>query len=157
MATPPWGCGERYVWRIIPKAMAVRIIRWVRQWGGTDRVVWINVAKLDAAWRFAEPNSYIASADIASADRMPDNGSIYRYTGFGEWLASARQRVWMPHICVYAGGVSFTDARHRFSWCRDHGVKALPVSAHPSDAREIAKRYGSKSRTCRVPVRCDTS
>jgi hypothetical protein len=27
-------------------------LKWKRQWGGSDHIVWINVRKLDALWRF---------------------------------------------------------------------------------------------------------
>ena len=82
-----------------------RAIRWVRQWGGSDRVVWINVAKLDAAWRAAEPDFYLGLGG------GPMDGIHYRYARFGRWLAHLQGRVWMPHIGIYEGGVSFTDGR----------------------------------------------
>ena len=60
----------------------------------------------------------------------------------------------MPHISFYEGVVYFADGRHRFAWCRDNGVKAMPVSVDtPGEAETIRKFFGSKSRTCRVP-RC---
>jgi Plasmid Fertility inhibition factor len=72
---------------------------------------------------------------------------------FGHWLKhfSHRERAWMPHI-GYDGFVSFLNGRHRFGWCRDHGVRAMPVSVESKEqARMIQTLFGSASRVCRVP------
>src|SRR5437016_472181 len=92
-------------------------IKWKRQWGGNDRVVWVIVRKIDKAWRNDPvPGYYIP------------HGACYEHP-FRDWLerGSHKERAWMPHIGFY-GFVSFVDGRHRFAWCRDHGVKAMPVS-----------------------------
>jgi hypothetical protein len=124
--------------------MTGRIIKWVRQWGGSDRVIWVNVNKLNASWKW-ERGYYIRRGGRSEV-AMPR-----RYSGVGEWVRLGR-KMWMPHICLdQKGNVSFTDGRHRFAWMRDHGVKAIPVTAHPSDAHLIAKRFGSRSRMCHLP------
>lgn len=120
--------------------MAVRIIKWIRQWGGTDRIGWISVPKLDAAWR--ADWDYLSPAEAASQQR---------YHKFGKWLVAHSERVQMPHICLFDNGIAFTDGRHRFAWFRDHGVKALPVTAEPEEAPTIRRRYGTRSRTTRLP------
>jgi len=119
---------------LIPK-----FIKWRRQWGGSDKIVWVNVAKFDAAWKESEPDAYIAP------------GVLDRWDGFAKRLIRSEEAMAMSHVCLWEGGVSFTDGRHRFSWCRDRGVRALPVTATPRDAALIAKRYGSQARTCRLP------
>jgi hypothetical protein len=119
-----------------------KIIRWVRQWGGGDRVVWVIVRKLDAGWKKAPgfDNDYIPLGTCANHS-------------FGKWVKEGahRERARMPHI-AFVGFVSFTDGRHRFAWCRDHGIKATPVSVASEREAEIVKRlFGSTSRTCRLP------
>jgi hypothetical protein len=37
----------------------MRVITWQRQWGPDDPVVWVNVAKLDAAWQL--DNLYVGA------------------------------------------------------------------------------------------------
>lgn len=118
--------------------MPIRVIKWKRQWGGSDKIVWVNVAKFDAAWHESEPDSYFVPGAVDSWDR------------FERGIVVNGGKMPMPHVGLWEGGVSFTDGRHRFSWCRDRGAKALPVTASPSDAKEIMKRYGSKSRICRL-------
>jgi hypothetical protein len=44
------------------------------------------------------------------------------------------------------GGVAFGNGRHRFSWCRDHGVTALPVTVNPDDRIEFHRLYGTGAR-----------
>jgi hypothetical protein len=78
------------------------------------------------------------------------------YHPFGDWLQESanKERAHMPHIGLYYGYISFADGRHRFAWCRDHCVTAMPVSV-PSRAQliKITSLFGSASRTCRVPRR----
>jgi hypothetical protein len=118
------------------------VIRWVRQWGGSDRVVWVIVRKIDAAWR----------ADPISGYYIPRGAC--RKNRFGDWLEkySGTRKAWMPHIGYYGGFVSFTDGRHRFAWCRDHCVRAMPVSVESKQQAELIGRlFGSASRMCRLP------
>jgi hypothetical protein len=128
---PPWAKVVR----------SLSLIRWKRQWGGGDRVVWISVRKLNEGWKKdPSPGYYIPL------------GNCIEHR-FGEWLnhRSPHERVWMPHISL-CGIVSFTDGRHRFAWCRDHGVKAMPVSVASKREAEMVKRlFGSASRVCRMP------
>jgi len=124
--------------------MPNRIIRWKRHWGDRDPIVWINVAKLDVAWVTADPHKWVGA---------DGRGGIHpRYDRFGKWIAECQEQVLMPSVCIYEGGVTFSDGRHRFAWLRDHGVRALPISAQRGDVRKIAKLYGSRSRICRLPI-----
>ena len=119
------------------------LIRWKSQWGGNDRIVWINVKKLDSAWR-ADSLYVVPSAPDAK-------GMSYKYARFGAWLEAnfANIRVNMPHICMVGGVVSITDGRHRFAWCCDHGVRALPVTVGSTkEATAIGYHLGTKTRRC---------
>jgi hypothetical protein len=128
----------------MPKTTVPSFIKWKRQWGGNDRVVWVVIRRIDEYWR---------------KDPMPDDyippGECF-YHPFGDWLLESahKERAHMPHIGLYYGYISFTDGRHRFAWCRDRGVTAMPVSV-PGRAqfRKITSLFGSASRTCRVPHR----
>lgn len=116
--------------------MSIRLT-FKRQWGGYDRVVWIDIAKFNAAWR-RERGLYLR--------RNSPNRTAY-------WIALLNfRKIPMPHVYVGVDGqVSFTDGRHRFAWFRDHGVRAIPVTVATKNDVEIAQRfYGSRRRSVRV-------
>jgi hypothetical protein len=116
--------------------MSIRIT-FTRQWGGYDRVVWIDVAKFNAAWR-RERRYYLR---LNSPNRTAC------------WIVRLNfRRIPMPHVYVGEDGeVSFTDGRHRFAWFRDHGVKAIPVTVATKKDAEIARRlYGSRRKSVRL-------
>jgi hypothetical protein len=118
------------------------VIRWKRQWVGSERVVWINVDKLNSAWR-RDTGFYFR---LGSCKRHP----------FGVWLRrfGNTERAWMPLVGYYFGYISFTDGRHRFAWCRDNGVKVMPVTVESKKQVEIIQKvFGSTARTCRIPPR----
>lgn len=127
--------------------MAVLIeIKWKRQWGDPDEIVWIDVQKLNANWSMDE--TYLGS-DAATTDDLH-----FRYNRFGEWLLEhiETEYVCMPHVGLDETTISFSDGRHRFAWCRDHGVKHLPVTAPPGmDAQTIKKLVGTDSRISLLP------
>jgi hypothetical protein len=123
-----------------------RIIRWTPERRGDDRVLWISVSKLDAAWR-RDRGNYLATGG-GEVD-----GIHFRYKRFGIWLYHAQVKIWMPHIGADGRCVSFTDGRHRFTWLRDRGVVALPVSVAPCEFFSMARRYGTRTRVCRLPAR----
>jgi hypothetical protein len=122
------------------------VIRWKRQWGSGDIVVWVIVRKLDESWK-------------GDDDRLP-LGSCANHS-FGRWLRrrhSNREPANMPHVgyCEVDGRefISFTDGRHRFAWCRDNGVRAMPVTVEGRKQAKIVRRlFGSTSRVCRLPRR----
>jgi hypothetical protein len=117
--------------------MPIRIT-FVRQWRGYDRVVWIDIAKFNAAWR-RERGFYLR---LNSPNRT------------ASWIVRLNfRKIPMPHVYVGEGGeVSFTDGRHRFAWFRDHGIKAIPVTVPTKKYAEIARRfYGSRRRRVRLP------
>lgn len=97
-----------------------------------EKIVNVNVAKLDAAW----------SKDVDFYVGPNGQGGIKsRYPNFGEWLQTADS---MEASEVYVrdnGEIAFTNGRHRFAWLRDHGVTVMPVAMHP-DAIANAKKFG---------------
>lgn len=115
--------------------MGYREFKWVRQWPRLrEPIIWVNIAKLDASWR-NDGGYYLGQGRGDSADR---------------WIRKYR-RLRMPHVGLDSSGVlSFTDGRHRFAWMRDHGAKALPVSCDRESAREIKRRFGSRSRQTKI-------
>lgn len=115
-------------------------IRWVRQWGGRDRIVWVDVRKLNRAW-MRDRGFYIP---VGTGLRL------YKYNRFGLWLAQhGGTRVHMPHIDVSNNVVCFTDGRHRFAWMRDHGATSLPVTvATARDAAHVTQLFGA----CDLPA-----
>jgi hypothetical protein len=88
----------------------MRAIRWVTPRPGDGRyaIVWVNIAKLDAAWRNDDPL-----------------GQFYIPAGRG-YVASMTEPIKMPIIGVGVS-VGFENGRHRFAWARDHGAESLPV------------------------------
>jgi hypothetical protein len=118
------------------------LLRWKRQWGGADRIVWVIVRKFDELWE-CDGDYYLS----------PHNAS-YKYQRFGEWLAANASivKVDMPHVSLNEGIATFTDGRHRFAWCRDHGVRALPVTVSGKlQSAELTRLVGSRIRRCVVP------
>jgi hypothetical protein len=125
--------------------MPTLIVKWRRQWGGSDKIVWIIVAKVNASWKL-DLSDYIGLGGTTH----PAIGG--RYDKVGKWVESGRP-MHMPHLAFDDDGqMSFTDGRHRFAWMRDHGVKALPVTAERTQARLVARKFGSRCRTCRLPM-----
>jgi hypothetical protein len=115
------------------------LLRWKRQWGGSDRIVWVVVSKLDAAWK-RDGTFY-----------LPTHTHDYKYLRFDAWIGlnASTEKVEMPHVGVHEGVASFSDGRHRFAWFRDHGVKAMPVTTcGASQIREIRRAFESRSRKC---------
>jgi hypothetical protein len=88
-------------------------LTFIRQWGGSDRIVWIDIDKLDKAWR--RDRTYYLSRGIPNRTAA--------------WITRLNfRRIPMPHLGVDDKGiVSFTDGRHRFAWFRDQGALAIPL------------------------------
>jgi len=108
-------------------------------WNAPDDVaIWIDVTKLDEAWRL-DRGFYIGAGGSGAAI---DN----RYEGFGRWLASSSCRIELPVVAIEDKAVSFSDGRHRFAWLRDHGVRAIPVQVLAEQAREFEVRFGATER-----------
>lgn len=106
-----------------------------------DPVVWVDVAKVDAAWR-RSPDDYVRPGGF-----LQDN-SPYRYGRAKERFRTG-EPTWMPWLLLQNGELSLEDGRHRFACARDHGVTALPVHAL-SDPIEIERLYGT-SETSNYP------
>lgn len=114
-------------------------IKFVRQWRGSDRIVWIDISKLNKSWR-RERSYYLPRG---TPNRTAD------------WISRLSfRRVPMPHVALdERDDVSFTDGRHRFAWFRDHGVKAMPVTiATKTEAEKLRKLYGSRRRSVRLSL-----
>jgi len=115
-------------------------LKWKRQWGGSDRVVWINVRKLNVAWS-RDGEDYLPPGDAANHH-------------FGQWLRQygAKEKADMPHVGLWDQVMSFTDGRHRFAWCRDNGVRHLPVTVESRKQSALFQRlFGTTARVCEVP------
>lgn len=114
-------------------------LKFVRQWGGSDRIVWVDIERANESWR-RETGYYLR--------RGAPNGTagLIEHLGF--------RRIPMPHVCVdEVGRFTFTDGRHRFGWFRDRGVKAIPVTvATKGEADLVRRRFGSRRRAVRLPM-----
>lgn len=99
--------------------------------------VWVDVAKLDASWR--KDDLYIGPGG--------EGGIRTRYPDFGRWLASADAPVGLPEVSIgWKDEVVFGNGRHRFSWMRDHGAKAVPVMVPAERALDFETRFGTSLR-----------
>ncbi|MBM6595415.1 hypothetical protein [Microvirga pudoricolor] len=108
-----------------------------------DPEVWIDVARLDEAWR-GGGSYYVAFAG--------QGGSEERVARAGERLTDGLE-TYMPEICLEADGtVTFADGRHRFAWCRDHGVSVMPVAVCRECEDEVRRRFGTDSRASQVEI-----
>lgn len=111
-------------------------INWLRQWDGTDDVVvWVSVPKVNDLWR--KERGFYLSPRVCP--------SLERYHRFGAWIQTNTD-VWMSHLGLYGGRISFTDGRHRFAWFRDHGLEALPVTTERGHGAKLRRAVG-RSRT----------
>lgn len=107
-----------------------------------DPIVWLDIVRVEASFSI-DRNRYVGVGGIWAGQRS-------RYDNIGEFIRSGRP-VWMPHLNIDDNGaVCFTDGRHRFAWVRDHGASALPVTADPDEAAELAAQFGTSLRECRV-------
>jgi len=108
-----------------------------------DEPVWIEVSKLDESWQQSE--QYVAPGGY--------RGESYKYERFGKWVThavKAHPLIWMPHVNLNECTgllIDFTDGRHRFAWLRDHGVRRLPVTTDPAEAKNVRKQFGARGRT----------
>ena len=122
-------------------------IEWVKPRGREHYpVVWVDVAKLDAAWA-ADRNFYVGTEGSL-------NGIKGRYPRFDAWVREGHP-VEMSEVGFDSHPSNrpfFTNGRHRYSWMRDHGAQALPVETNPERAEEFAARYGSTLRTTVVKL-----
>src|SRR5690348_17291819 len=79
---------------------------------GEDTIVWVDIAKLDAAWR----------RDIENYIGPGGTGAIIgrRYPAFGEWLPTRQEKVRTPEVYIVPesgrpsmrGAVTFGNGRH---------------------------------------------
>lgn len=124
-----------------------RVIQWADGWPHDehpDAEVWVEVAKVEAAWLRAERAYYVGPG--APTDQH------YRYGRFGQFLATTTKPIWRSVIHAKGEGIGFTDGRHRFAWLRDHGVLHLPVSTAHADVGAITAMCGTEIRECRLPL-----
>lgn len=126
-----------------------RIVRWKDAWPYLKyKRVWIDVRKLDV---ILQPGDRVG---VGGQD-----GIARKYSGVEEFMASGKA-VYMPQLRlrhVNDGGfgrqtIGIHDGRHRFAWMRDHGAQALPVTAKPDEAHEIARLVGTGVRVCRIRI-----
>jgi hypothetical protein len=109
----------------------------------TDPVVWIDVARLDEAWR-GDGSYYVAFGG--------QGGSEERVARAGERFMAGLE-TWMPEVCLEADGtVTFADGRHRFAWCRDHGVAAMQVAVCRECEDEVRRRFGTDTRVSQAGI-----
>ncbi len=113
-------------WRYIPAAEG-------REDYEPDVALWLDVAKVDAAWR--RTDQYIVPGGANGQDR--------RYAKAGEWFAKFPYSNMLVIDLKSNGRVTFTDGRHRFSWLRDHGAKAIKFQVSTADADELMALLGT--------------
>lgn len=119
---------------------------------GEDSIIWVDVEKLDAAWQKDKEN-YIGPGGVGAAIGG-------RYAAFGEWLGLGLEKVMTPEVYIipnsmpnsYSGVVAFGNGRHRFSWCRDHGAKSIPVQIDTEQLDEFRKRYETSFKKCIIEI-----
>ena len=102
-----------------------------------DAVVWIDLAKFDAAWRQSE--DYVGQEGAGSQFEG-------RYQRVGQFIL-AYGKLFIPTVCFdESGAVGFTDGRHRVAWLRDHGVTTLPLSVPQRQAARFRRAFGTRRR-----------
>jgi hypothetical protein len=112
-----------------------RVVKWMKFSPPDDdaTIVWVDVSKIDEAWRASAPDAYL------------EQGSGSRETY--EYLRDAVKSgaiLRMPRLQFLrefpnAPRVSLVDGRHRFSFMRDHGAAALPMTIEDDQAGLVDK------------------
>ena len=96
----------------------------------------MNILKADAAWR--------------------DDRGYYIPAGRSDHIAgllrnNVGKKVNMPHVGYWKGALTFTDGRHRFAWCRDNGVKHMPLTVNGRKQVELVRKLcGTLLAACAV-------
>lgn len=123
--------------------MSKRIIEWRFMPPGegwddyeSDVVVWLDVPKVDAAWKRSD--QYVLPGGA--------NGQDKRYTLAGTWFAQYPFSNMLVINLEPDGSVTFTDGRHRFSWLRDHGANAIAFQVSPVGADQCLEMLGTDLR-----------
>ncbi len=103
--------------------------------GGSRTAValWLDVAKVDAAWQRTDQYIVLGAA----------NGQDRRYAKSGAWFA---KYPFSNMLVIYLKSnerITFTDGRHRFSRLRDHDAKAIQFQVSPADADKLAALLGT--------------
>jgi hypothetical protein len=130
---------------VVDGAVTKREIAWrpERLAKDDDEVVWLDIAKFDELWR-GDIDFYIE----------PKKGIYNRYADVGNWIMAGNDvglpSVYGDRFFADTGAVSFVNGRHRFSWVRDHGARAIPVIMDKNDCAEIKRRCGTDERICEV-------
>lgn len=120
--------------------MAKPPVRWSFVADFAETVVWLDVAKFDAAWQASE--NYVGAGGAGSLHGR-------RYLNVGCFI-EAHWQLWYPHVALIDGLPEFVDGRHRFAWLRDHGASAIPVTVSSPDDVELEQLYGSPIRLTTV-------
>ena len=90
----------------------------------------MDVPKLDSAWQ--RTDQYIVKGG--------QNGQDNRYEKAGLWF-SKNCHSYMLFAVICDDGIEFTDGRHRFSWLRDQGVRAIQLQVPGGQASEFGERF----------------
>lgn len=99
------------------------------------RTVWVDVAKLDAAFQL--DRGYAIGAGGVGA--IPG-----RLAGFRDFLASGTPIEQSEVIVDVDGTISFLNGRHRFAVLRDLGVRQVPVSVLSSSVELTRQLFGAR-------------
>lgn len=108
-----------------------RTIRWLKTVGPDESIVFAAIDKLDALWRSSSKVAYLA-AGAGSWD------AFYEAAAAGALLQAPR----LQFLTVRPPTIAFASGRFRFSFCRDHGAKTLPVVVPREDAELAAELLG---------------
>lgn len=100
-----------------------------------DGVVWVDVAKLDAAWQ--RTDQHVLPGGV--------NGEGSRYKKVGQWFeANCFSNMLFAVICD--DSVEFGEGRHRFAWLRDRGVEAIQLQIPPDQEHHFIVQFGTDLR-----------
>lgn len=117
--------------------MPLKFRRWIKpsQILEDEVVVWVDVVKADEMWRRTDPGCYVGPGGTGQAtdDRYQRIGMEFSSNAFME----------MPLMSIDGAILGFTDGRHRFAWCRDHGDCCLPVITPAEAAEELVAFVGA--------------
>lgn len=103
------------------------------------RLVTVDVAKVDSAWRYPD-NGYIAADGTGSIA-----GRIEIFEG---WLSDhPEESILAPAVYLreLSNRVSFHDGRHRFAVLRDHGHREIKVAVPRRQVGRFRRHFAPNS------------
>jgi hypothetical protein len=130
----------------VEKALAVPFKPAPRAAAERERVVLVDVRKLEDSFAATSPGRYIGQNATGAGDPL-------KYARFQRFVMEARateKAVEMPRVFLGEGDPIFRDGAHRFAVLRDQGAAVIPVTVPAEDYRRFIDLFGASVNLLRA-------